>query len=196
MSALSNLLSSNTRAEFFRLLFSGQHSELHLRDISRQANSAIGTVQQEAANLMKLGLILQRRNGNRVYYSANSDHPLFGPIRELVLKTVGMADVLKDTLTGQDGIELAFIFGSIADGTAHEKSDIDLLVVGTIRLSALSKLLKEPAHLLGREINPHIFSRDEFRSRIRRKEHFIHTLMKGKRIYIVGTEDEFERMAS
>ncbi len=85
MNTLSEILSSKARAEFCRLLFGITLKELHLRNIARLAGLAIGTVQQEAPKLLKLGLIIMRRDGNRCYYKANTAHPLYAPIREMVL---------------------------------------------------------------------------------------------------------------
>ncbi len=87
MNILGEILSSNVRAEIFRLLFGVDRKELHLRDVERRAGFAIRTVRQEASKLLRLGLIQERRDGNRVYFKANIEHPLFGDICNLVMKT-------------------------------------------------------------------------------------------------------------
>jgi uncharacterized protein len=196
MDTLSLLLSSHTRAKFFRLLFNGDNRELYLRDISRLSDSAIGTVQQEAAKLLQLGLIIERRSGNRVYFHANIAHPLFPPIRDLVVKTSGFVHFLKDALKDTNEIEMAFVFGSMAGNTATPSSDIDLIVIGQIGLRSLSTKLKGPALALGREINPHVFTVKEFVERKKHKEHFIKSVLEGDRIFIIGSEDDLARMAS
>jgi DNA-binding transcriptional ArsR family regulator len=69
-------------------------------------------VRQDIGKLVKLGLVTSRRDGNRIYYSANDRHPLYPEIRLLVLKTVGLVDVLAEALKGSD-IQCAFVFGSV-----------------------------------------------------------------------------------
>jgi uncharacterized protein len=194
MESLSEILSSKSRAEFCRLLFGITPRELHLRDIGRLSGLAIGTIQQEAPKLIKLGLITLRRDGNRCYYKANISHPLYAPIHDMVLKTSGLADLLKSALQHPD-IKTAFVFGSIANGTATAASDVDLFVLGDIGLRVLSKRLKEPAAALGREINPHVFTVKEFLARKNRQEHFVKSVLATPRIFIIGNDDELAGMA-
>jgi predicted nucleotidyltransferase len=189
MNFLGQILSSNVRAEFFRLLFGINRQHLHLREIERRSGFAIGTVQQEAAKLIRLELIRQQRDGNRVYFYANTQHPLFLEISNLVLKTVGLADVFKNTL--QDPlIDYAFIFGSIAADNQKAESDIDLFIIGKIGFRALSKLLQNMSVQLGREINSNVMTVSDFVHRKHQNEHFITNVMKSPKLMITGTEDE------
>jgi hypothetical protein len=92
------------------------------------------------SKLVDAGLVRLRSDGNRVYYSANSAHPLFPEIRGLVEKTSGVGVLLEEAL--QDArVELAFVFGSVASGTARPDSDLDLFVIGEIGLRGVVKLL-------------------------------------------------------
>jgi DNA-binding transcriptional ArsR family regulator len=190
---LANLLSSKTRAEFLRILFGINRKELHLREIQRQTELAISTVKQEASKLEELGLVIQRKNGNRTYFSANKEHPLYNEIHNIVLKTIGLSDFLKQSLT-TDKIKFAFVFGSIASGLEKPESDVDLFVLGDIGLRELSKLLKEPTEKIGREINPHIMTIDEFMKRKRQNEHFVTSVLKSPKIMIKGSDDELEKL--
>jgi predicted nucleotidyltransferase len=190
---LGQILSSNVRAEIFRLLYGMDRKELHLRDIERRSGFAIRTVRQEASKLLRLGLIQERRDGNRVYFKANIEHPLCGDICNLVMKTSGLADVLQKALAGAD-LSFAFVFGSIAAGTQKPESDIDLFVVGKIGLRGLSTLLKNASDILGREINANVMTENEFGRRIQRKEHFVSSVLKSPKIMIIGNENELARL--
>jgi len=129
MDILTEILSSKVRAEIFRLLFGLSDNRLHTREIERRSGLTIGTVQQELKKLSKLGLVNRQKDGNRIYYEANRMHPLYIEIHRVVIKTVGLADVLRQALN-DERIQWAFIFGSIARGEETEKSDIDLMIVG------------------------------------------------------------------
>ena len=189
MTILSELLSSRARAEFFSLLFGVDANELHLREIQRKSGLAVGTIRQEAAKLVRLGLVLKRRNGNRTYYSANRQNPLFST----VMKTSGLGEMLRHALS-VEGVTYAFVFGSVAAETQKPESDIDLFVIGDIGLRALSKLLKEPMVKTGREINPHAMTEEEFGRRIREREHFVSRVMESPKLMIQGSEDELTRL--
>lgn len=194
MNQLAELLSSRGRAEIFRLLFGPTRGELHVRELERRTGLSDATVRQELKKLSRLGVVEARRDGNRRYYRANDAHPLYPDIRNLVLKTSGLTDVLREALDGAGDIELAFVFGSVASNTVKAHSDIDLMVIGTIGLRQLSKRLSGLEAKLGREVNPHVLTPEEFARRARERDHFITAVLKGPRLFVVGGEDELRRL--
>ena len=92
-------------------------AEYHLRELVRLTGLAPRTVHQELEKLVRADLLVERRDGNRRYVRVNERHPLFRPLREIVLKTEGLADVLREAL-GTEGIQFAFVYGSIAAAEA------------------------------------------------------------------------------
>ena len=195
MSLLSEILSSKIRADIFRLFFGVSDNELHMREIERRSGYAIGTIQTELRKLLRLDLVNKRKDGNRTYYRANKDHPLFLDIQRLVLKTVGLVDILQNKLTKSQEITIAFVFGSIARQEEMAGSDIDLVVIGHLGLREITGLLSGLTEKVGREINPHVFSVKEFKKRIARKEHFITQVLDEPKIFIFGNENELNTMA-
>jgi DNA-binding transcriptional ArsR family regulator len=191
---LAELLSSRGRAEIFRLLFGPTRGELHVRELERRTGLSDATVRQELKKLSRLGVVESRRDGNRTCYRANDAHPLYPDIRNLVLKTSGLTDVLREALDGAGDVELAFVFGSIASNTAKAHSDIDLMVIGTIGLRQLSKRLSGLEAKIGREVNPHVLTPEEFARRAGERDHFIKAVLKGPRLFVVGGEDELRRL--
>ncbi|HMO49584.1 MAG TPA: nucleotidyltransferase domain-containing protein [Kiritimatiellia bacterium] len=195
MNVLAQLVCSRVRAEIFRILFGLRGGEVHLRDLQRQTGFTIGTVRQDIEKLNILGIVSRRRNGNRLYYSANKNHPLYPDIHQLVLKTIGLADVLGDVLA-VDGIRCAFVFGSVAGDTAGADSDIDLMVIGSISLRKLSSLLSGLSDRLGREINPHVITAEDFSRRLRENDHFVTSVMDSEKIFVVGSPNELKTMGN
>jgi len=193
MNRLAELLSSRARAEIFRLLFSGRGEELHVREIERRSGLNDSTIRQELRKLVRLDLVHSRRDSNRVYYRAKTDNPLYPEIRNLVLKTSGLADVLRSALADKR-IRLVFVFGSVARGEEKAGSDVDLMVIGELGLRDLSGLLSGIEERIGREINPHVLQEDEFRKRLRATEHFVTSVMESPKIFIRGSQDELEAM--
>jgi predicted nucleotidyltransferase/predicted transcriptional regulator len=193
MNLLTQLICSRARAEILRVLFGLRPGEIHLREIQRRTGFAVGTVRQDVEKLAKVGLLTRRKDGNRVYYAANDMHPLAGDIRQLVLKTVGLADVLAEALA-DERIHCALVFGSVAAGTAGAESDIDLLVVADIGLRKLSELLAGVGDRLGREINPYVLTPAEFNKRTAAKEHFLSSVMRSQKIFVKGSLHELSAM--
>jgi predicted nucleotidyltransferase len=194
MSLLSEILSSNIRAEIFRLLFGVADEELHMREIERRTGFAIGTIQTELKKLLRLDLLNKRRDGNRLYYHANKDHPLYTAIHNLVIKTVGLVDVLHGALAPSKQVDAAFVFGSIARKDEKSGSDVDLMVIGDVGLRKLSGLLSGISEQIGREINPHVFTVTEFRKRKKQNNHFISRVLESPIIFIIGSEHELKAM--
>jgi len=175
------------------LLFGLKEECLHIREIERRSGLAIGSVREEALKLVGFGVVLRRKDGNRTYYEPNKKHPLYPEIRRIVLKTCGLTDVLRLALN-KPGVQCAFVFGSVAAGTEKPESDIDVMVIGAVGLRKVSAMLSGVSETIGREINPHAMSAEEFVRRRRQKEHFVSSVMASPKVFVVGTEDELEAM--
>lgn len=188
---LEQLIQSKARAEIFRLLFGLQNGELHLRALERGSGLSAPTIQQELKKLMKLDLVKVRKETNRHYYKANVDHPLFIDIHNMVLKTSGLVDILKKALDHKD-VKVAFVFGSIATNTDQAGSDVDLMVIGDADLRKVVGWLHEKEMEIGREINPHTMSIEEFKKRVDNKEHFLTSVLESPKLFVIGTEDDLK----
>lgn len=193
MSILEQILSSRARAEIFRLLFGLENRELHGREIERRSGFTIGTVRHELQKLEQLQLIIPRRDSNRVYYRANKIHPIYREIHNLVLKTNGLVDILKEALSGTD-IDMAFVFGSVAQDKELAESDVDLMVIGHIGLRDLVHRLVSVSDRIGREVNPHIMTMEELKFRWQKGDHFITNVLQSPKLIIKGSEDDVARL--
>ena len=129
MNTLSILLSSRVKVEVFRILFGADRCALHIRELARRANLSDVTIRQELKRLTALDIVHIRREGNRSYVRANTSSLLYPELHGLVMKTSGLADILREMLVGS-GIQIAFIFGSLANNTQKADCDVDLMIVG------------------------------------------------------------------
>lgn len=194
MKILSEILSSKSRAAILRLLFDGSQRELHVRELQRRSGFSVRTVRDELERLLKLDLIQRREDSNRVYYRAKVEHPLYSELVSIVIKTAGLADILRDALVGQD-ISIAFVFGSVASGEELATSDVDLMIIGDISLRESAGMLRGANDRIGREVNPFVISASEFRDRLRAADDFVGRVMAGPKIFIIGTQDDLEGLA-
>jgi predicted nucleotidyltransferase/DNA-binding HxlR family transcriptional regulator len=190
---LVDIVSSRVKAELLRLLFGLRQPELHLRELVRQSGLSLGTVQQELRRLTRIGLVTARRDGNRVYYQADQEHPLYADLRNVVLKTNGLVNVLRQALQVKD-VQLAFVFGSIARGEARPESDVDLMVITPLGLRGVARLLSGVGEKLGRQINPHVLAREEFSRRKGSGDHFVSSVLASPKLFAIGSEHELAAM--
>ena len=193
MGTLADILSSRVREAIFQLLFGQKARELHLRELARQSGFSLGTVRQELQKLLRLGLVRDRRDGNRLYYRANTEHPLYPEIRNLVLKTAGLLETFKKALD-REAVRVAFIFGSLANNREKGSSDVDLMVIGAVSLRDLSGWLSGVTEQIGREINPHTMSVEEFQRRKKKGDHFLSNVLESPKLFIVGSENVLAAM--
>ncbi len=195
MSSLQKILSSKVRAEIFRLLFATRDTELHVRELARRSKLNEATLRQDLSKLKDLDLVTRRRDGNRVYFRANQEHPVYSDIHGLVLKTTGLVEVIRRALEPAD-IAVAFVFGSVAAGREAAHSDVDLMVIGNIGLRTLSSHLSGISSQVGREINPHVMTAAEYRKRLKAKDHFVTHVLSGPKLFVRGSANDVEAMAN
>jgi predicted nucleotidyltransferase/predicted transcriptional regulator len=193
MSVLHEILSSRVRSEIFRLLFGASERQLHIREMERRSGLSVATVRQELQKLLRMQLVEAQKSGNRLYYRANKGHPLYPDIRNMVLKTAGMVDILRDALD-KEAVKIAFVFGSVASNQEGATSDVDLMVIGDVGLRTLSSWLSEISEQIGREVNPHVINETEFRQRKRSHDHFITRVLEAEKLFIKGSEHDLEAM--
>jgi len=188
---LDQLFSSKTRVEILRLFLFNAGSSFYQRQISGLTQKPIRGVQREVEKLLKVGFIEKSVQGNRIYYKANINNPIFEDLKNIFFKSVGIAEALKENLQDKK-IEIAFIYSSYARGQESLLSDIDLMIIGDISSKQLSGLLAKAKKELMREINYAIFSLNDFISRAAQKDHFINSVLKDKKIFIIGSNDELK----
>lgn len=193
--ALSQVLFGHGRRSILALLYGHADEQFYLREIARRAGTGIGATQRELGQLTNAGLLHRVRRGNQVYYQANRKNPIFAELKSILAKTSGIRDILHEALTSvKDRIKLAFVYGSIARGQEKASSDVDLMVVGEISFSDLVSALAKIETKLGREVNPTVYGPQEFREKLAAKNHFLLTVAKEKKLFVIGDEREFRRL--
>ena len=177
------------------LLFCHYEKSFYFREIERSIGMGRGAVQRELENLVNTGLIVRRKQGNQVYYQANSKSVIFSELKSMMIKTAGVADVLREALIPlTQRITTAFIYGSLGKGTATADSDVDVLVIGDLAFSEVVDLLGSAQESIGREVNPSVYPVDEFVTKISQGHHFVTSLIDEPKIFLIGDEDGFGRL--
>jgi predicted nucleotidyltransferase len=189
---LGEVLFSKTRRQVLRLLFGQPGRAYHLNEIVRLADVGTGSVARELEKLTAVGLVQVEKVGNQKHYEANRASPIYPEIHGIVLKTFGLADVLKAALaTLQDRIRVAFVYGSVASNTDTAESDIDLLIIGAdLSYPELMNVLAGAEETLARRINPTLYSSGEFARKLGEDSAFLQRVLKQPKIFLVGDKDD------
>ena len=193
---LDALFTSQARVEVLKLFFLRSSGRHYLREISSLTDQPVRAIQRELARLEDAGLLISSVDGNRKYFRANRQSPVFPDLRALMAKTAGIEDQLKKVLQERsDAIRSAFIFGSFARGSETSTSDIDLMVISDMTSRELSGYLSPLKAELDRELNPVTIRVHEFQDNVEKGDSFTQTIMEEPKIFLIGDEDGLQALA-
>lgn len=168
----------------------------YVSELARRMGVPSSSLQRELHDLSEAGILKTYRQGRMVYYQANTDSPVFPDLRSLLFKTAGLVDVLAHTLKPLAAkLRMVFVYGSIASGSEQSDSDIDLMVVGRVSPAELALPLRRARELLGREINPTVYTPAEFARKRAAKDHFVTQVLDKPRFFVLGNNNELGKAA-
>jgi DNA-binding transcriptional ArsR family regulator len=188
-------LFSPTRQGILTSLFLRPDKEWYLSELAASLGTGSSSLQREIDALVRVGVLEKRVDGRRSYIKANEDSPIFPELRGLVEKTGGIVPMLREAIAGSKGLRVGFIYGSLARGEDGAGSDVDVMLLGDVSTMELSPGLRAVEVAVGRQVNPTVFSLDEFAKKVAVKNHFLRTVLRDKKIMLVGTEGELEEIA-
>lgn len=175
-------------------IFRSPDKSWYASELAEKLSVTPSSLQRELEKLTAAEIITGERRGNRTYFRPNPDGIIYDELRKMVLKTSGVLDVIRDGLKKYHSkIDVAFIFGSVATGTARDYSDVDLFIVGKVELVELASSLKQWEHSIQRPIEPIVMSRDEATNNLGEANHFLHTIAKQPKIFLIRRDNELAR---
>ncbi len=173
------------------LLMAQPDRAYYLREIAELTRLSVGHLQRELDRLVQAGIIRRFRQGRHVYFQADPTCPIFGELRGIVTKTVGVAGALRQALLPlRKRIRAAFIFGSVARREDHSASDVDLLVIGQVRFAEVVDLVRPVEQSVGRPVNPTVYPVEEFSSKLAAGHHFVSKVVGCDKIMLLGDESD------
>ena len=193
---LASVLFGKGQQAVLGLLFGRPDESFYVREIVRASRVGQGAVQRELQRLAEAGIIDRAVRGRQVFYQANRQCPIFAELQGLVVKTVGVADLLRASLAPLvDRIVVAFVFGSFASGEPRRSSDVDILVVGDATFGEVVSALGAAQEKLGRDVNPSVYPVAEFRQKLAAGHHFLTSVLNNPKIFVLGDERELAGLA-
>ena len=163
----------------------------HLRELERLTSAAsVGSIKKELDVLTAVGLLKVRKVGNQTQFCANADHPVYPELLGLVRKSIGLVDVLSTALAPTAAqIRVAFVYGSMAQGTETPHSDVDVLILGEVGFGEAMNALYDSQATLGREINPKVMTPAEWAQRKTSGDSFVQDLLQKPMLFVLGGVD-------
>jgi hypothetical protein len=160
--ALAPLFRSDAQAEILARLFLNPEKAFTISELARSARTPYASAHREVSRIIEMGLATSKKRGQAVEVQARRDTAVFPPLAELLSLTYGPSVLIPRFLTGIEGVEKAYIYGSWAARRRGEPGDapgdIDLLIVGDPRRSEIYEAARDAGSALAREVNPRIVS--------------------------------------
>lgn len=196
MSDPGQLLFGAYRRRALALLLLHPDETYSVSEIARLTDKSPGSLHRELRALADAGIISFQHVGNQVRYQANQACPIYSELASILLKTVGMADVLREAIEPvADRIVAAAVFGSVASGQARAGSDVDVLIIGEVSFREAVQILAPAQHRLLREVNPVVLSLEAFKARRNQGDAFLERVFQSPLIFIKGTKHELGELA-
>jgi predicted nucleotidyltransferase len=193
---LASVLFKDYRRRVLGLLLLHPGESYHVREVARLTGTVAGTLHKELSTLAKAGILNVQSRGNQKLYTANRDCPVFEELASILKKTSGMVDVLAMALIPLvEQIDLACIFGSVAQGQETINSDVDILLIGSVSFSAVAKALYPCHEVLGREVNPKVYGKREWAELVRSDDGFAGEIVAKTKLFVIGGNEAFEKVS-
>jgi predicted nucleotidyltransferase len=161
----------------------------YLSDLAKHIGRQPSSLQRELDSLVNAGIFRHKKEQGRVYFQAEQNCPLFPELRAILLRTVGLVDVLRESLAPLSSrIVCAFVYGSVAQGREVSQSDVDLMLIAKLKLADAVESLRNAENRLGRQVNTSVYSPTEFSKKLKEKNHFLHSVLEGRKLFVIGDE--------
>lgn len=188
---LLDTLMPRTRQKLLAATVLHPEKSWYLRELAEFLDVTPSSIQRELASLHKAGILNKTVSGNRTYFNANRECPIFPELKNVLVKTAGIVGLLQHHLKSlHKNISVAFVYGSVASGSENSESDIDLFIIGQVKLAAVAIALEAAERQAHRSINPIIFSMVETKRKLREKNHFIETVRQSDKLFLIGEDSE------
>lgn len=190
-SGLAEFLFKDYRSKVLGLLLLRPDEEFHVREIARLTGTIPGTLHRELSALAQASVLRKTKKINQVTYRANTDCVIYQELASILRKTSGLAEVIAARLPLADNsLLVAAIYGSIASGRETAASDVDLLIIGDVGLTEIMRELHLAQDALGREINPVVYGRAEWREALAAQSLLTKEILSAPLIFLKGCEDD------
>ena len=158
---LESLITSKTRIKLLLKFFLNSNTTAHLRGLESEFGESTNAIRLELNRFEQAGLLVAHNQGNRKMFSANTAHPLYNDINQLVRKHLGIDQLVEQVLTRLGEVKKVYLTGDFAHG--QDSSDIDILLVGgQVDTNYLERLIERAGSLIRRKVKYSLISDRQF----------------------------------
>ena len=188
---LNDLFVSEVRVKLLKVMLPTPSKPFHVRALVRAVGTEINAVRRELTRLTSLGLLKRRPSGNRVYFTINTACSYYPELLSMIAKEQGLGFRVIKATKELGNVKFAVLSRAYARGRDSSMLDIDLFIVGTLKLDVLEGIIAEEQKDSLKEVHYTVMGEDEFLFRKRKNDHFISRILIQSRTMLIGDEEEF-----
>ncbi len=147
---IETLISSKTRIKLLLKFFLNSNATAYLRGLEAEFGESTNSIRLELNRFEKAGMLKSFLKGNKKFFTANTDHPLYSEVNSIVLKYLGFDQIIENVIKRLGKVEKVFITGDFALG--KDSPIIDLVFVGDIDKNYLIELVGKVENLIKRKL--------------------------------------------
>ncbi len=193
-SSLKHLFISQTRIKIINILFYHPTEIFYVRQLVRLVNEEINSVRRELDNLKKSGIVSSEPRGNRLFYWADKQSPLFTDLLLIANQSSGLGLKLQNKNETLGSIKLVFYSYRFMSGEKKSPDDIDLIIVGDVSIREIENYVKQEEVIRGHEINYMVMGKGEFKLRRQKRDQFIIDFFLNSPLVIIGSCQEISNL--
>ena len=179
---LDTLITSKTRIKLLLKFFLNSNSRSYLRNLESEFGESTNSIRLELNKFEEAGLLTSELDGNKKYFRANTNHPLFPDIHNILLKQIGFDKIIETVIQKLGNLNRVYVSGDFARG--KNNNIIDLIFVSEeLNREYLLKLIGKVEDIIKRKIRYLIFNEKEF-------ETFIKDVDKSELLLLWKSEEE------
>jgi hypothetical protein len=153
------LISSKTRIKLLLKFFLNSHATAYLRSLESEFGESSNGIRVELNRLENAGLLCSESEGNKKIFRANTAHPLFNEIHNIVMKHIGLDQVIENVIRRLGEVQRVYLVGDFSKGM--DSKVIDLIFIGDFDKSYLTALVEKAEKVVGRKIRYLIYDNEE-----------------------------------
>ena len=156
---LEALITSKTRIKLLLKFFLNPNTSAYLRGLSSEFGESSNAVRLELNRLEEAGMLNSSANGNKKMFQVNKKHPLYNSVRQIVMKYVGIDEIINNVISGLGNLEAVYMSGDLAKG--KDSDIIDLVMIGDVNRQYLGNLVEKAQNVIGKKIKYLIYNGEE-----------------------------------
>jgi len=155
---LGELITSKTRLRLLIKFFISQANRGYLNGLATEMGESTNAIRKELNHLQGAGYLEKVKVNNKVEYKANTKHPLFEVLRKVVLKHLGLEDIVETVLARMGDVDQIILIGDYAKG--NDTGLIEVFLIGKgLNMDYIAQLEEKIEKLIGRNVSFYLASK-------------------------------------